>query len=100
MKWDKYQSVEPSYFELGYLKFPSTSDIIAFALDFAFVFQSFHLEHPAISNCCLLPLAQINPISNLIMVQRTLVKISQEKCSQGTSWQDVQNAEKRLTHLW
>ena len=54
-------------------------------MDLPLVFQSFtvgylelgYLEHPAISNCFSLPLAQINP-GYLERSEETFVKISQE----------------------
>ena len=64
--------IEPRYVELGYL------------------------EHPAISNCSWLSLAQINPgYLELYYVPKKRWSTLVRKCSQGTSWQDVQKAEKR-----
>ena len=54
-----------------------------------------HLEHPAISNCFSLPLAQINPgYIELYCVPKKHWSTSVRKCRQGTSRQDALKAEK------
>ena len=54
-----------------------------------------YLEHPAISNCFSLPLAQINPVClELYYGPKKHWSTSIRKCSQSTSWEDVQKAEK------
>ena len=75
------------------------SNRIGFPLDLPLFYQSFtmdylelgYLEHPAISNCFSLPLVHINPgyLELYYSPNPTLVNISQEVQSTGTSWQDV-----------
>ena len=69
----KLSTVEPHYAKLGYL------------------------EHPTISNCFSLPLAQINPCYlKLYYVPKKHWSKSVRECSQGTSWQYVLKSEKRI----
>ena len=59
-----------------------------------------YLEHPTISNCFSLPLAQINPgYLELYYIPKKHWSKSVSKCSQGTSWQDVLKAEKCIDVL-
>ena len=80
---------------------------LGFPLDLPFL-QSFtmgylelgYLEHPAISNCFSLPLAQINPsYLELYYVPKKHWSTLVRKCSQSTSWQDVLKARKRIDVL-
>ena len=95
-------TVEPRYVELGYLELHAISNRIGFPLDLPLFFQSFTmgylelgypLEHPAISNCCSLPLAQINPgYLEFYYIPKKHWSKSVRKYNQGTPWQDVLKA--------
>ena len=55
------------------------------------------LEHPTISNCSSISLAQINRgYLELYYIPKKHWSTSVRKCIQGTSWQDVLKGEKRI----
>ena len=89
-----HYTVEPPHVELRYLELSAISDRIGFPLDLPLFFQSLtmgylelgYLEHPAISNCFSLPLAQISPSHfKLYYIPKKHWSKSVRKCSQGTS---------------